>query len=156
VTTQKSLISLVTQLDFVWTLIYQPMPTLIPAASSRINPSGNLLGLSPNAGDHMWMACTVAWKTSLGDSDARNDAVNIMNQISSYVRNAYPGVAASKYRDGYFTPKGYKMIFMNDAMADQPVLQSYGDATYQRLKNIQEAYDMLGLFRHQTNGFKFT
>jgi hypothetical protein len=129
---------------------------MIPAASARINPSGNLLGLSPNAGDHMWMGCTVAWKTSLGDSDAHNDAVNIMNQISTYAQNAYPGVSASKYQAGHFAPEGYNMIFMNDAMADQSVLGGYGDATYQRLKNIQRAYDRMGMFPQRTNGFKLT
>lgn len=130
------------------------MPIMIPAASARINPSGNLLGLSPNAGDHMWMACSVAWKTSLSDSDARTYAIDIMNGVSSYVRNAYPDVLPSKHQAGHVTLAGYDLIFMNDAMADQPVLQAYGDATYRRLKNIQRAYDPMEVFPQRTNGFK--
>jgi hypothetical protein len=155
VTTQKSLISLL-DLDFIWNLIYQPMPTLIPAASARVNPSGNLLGLSSNSGDHMWMACTVAWKLSLGDAEATQMAIDIMNKVSTYVQDVYPGVGASKYQPGYAAPPGYDLIFMNDAMADQPVLQGYGDATYQRLKTIQKEYDQRGIFPQRTNGFKFT
>lgn len=155
VTTQKSLLSLL-EVDFVWNLIYQPMPTMIPAASARVNPGGNLLGLSPNSGDHMWMACTIAWKLPLGDSSAHQMAVDIINGISTYVQEAYPGVEASKYQSGYVAPPGYDLIFMNDAMADQPVLQGYGDATYQRLKHIQKEYDPMGVFAQRTNGFKFT
>ena len=155
VTTQKSLLSLL-EVDFVWDLIYQPMPTMIPEASARINPAGNLLGLSPSSGDHMWMACTIAWKLPLGDSNAHQMAVDIINGISTYVQEAYPDVEASKYQPGYVAPPGYDLIFMNDAMADQPVLQGYGDATYQRLKYIQKEYDPMGVFPQRTNGFKFT
>ncbi|KAE9372168.1 FAD-binding domain-containing protein [Stipitochalara longipes BDJ] len=155
VSTQKSLISLL-ELDFIWTLIYQPMPTMITAASARINPAGNLLGLSPNSGDHMWMACTVAWEFPTSDSNARNYAIDIMNGISTYVHDTYPGVEANNYQAGHVDPKGYDFIFMNDAMADQRVLQGYGDSTYQRLKTIQGAYDRMGVFTQRTNGFKFT
>lgn len=132
------------------------MPSMIKAASARINPAGNLLGLSPNAGDHMWMACTVGWLTDLGDSDARSYAIDIINGISSYVRDTYPGVEANNYQAGHYDPEGYDFIFMNDAMADQLVLQGYGDATYQRLKTIQRAYDRMGVFTQRTNGFKLT
>jgi hypothetical protein len=155
VTTQKSLLSLL-QVDFVWNLIYQPMPTMIPAASARINPAGNLLGVSPSSGDHMWMACTIAWKLPLGDSNAHQMAVDIINGVSTYVQEAYPGVEASKYQPGHVAPPGYHFVFMNDAMADQPVLQGYGDVTYQRLKYIQKKYDSMGVFPQRTNGFKLT
>lgn len=83
-------------------------------------------------------------------------AVDIINGISTYIQEAYPGVEASKYQPGYVAPPGYDLIFMNDAMADQPVLQGYGDATYQRLKYIQKEYDPMGVFPQRTNGFKFT
>ncbi len=152
---QRSLVSLL-QLDFIWILIYQPVPTLIPAASARTNPSGNLLGLSPDSGDHMWMACTIAWESSLGDSDASTMAVDIIDNIASYVQNTYPDVEASNYKAGYLAPLGYDLIFMNDAMADQPVLQNYGNDTYNRLKSVQKKYDQIGVFPRRTNGFKFT
>jgi hypothetical protein len=143
-------------LDFIWILIYQPVPALIATASARINPAGNLLGLSPSSGDHMWMACSIAWKLSLGDSDAGNMAVDIIDNIASYTREIYPGVEASHFEAGYSAPAGYDLIFMNDAMAGQLVLQSYGDATYQRLKSVQKEYDQMGVFPQRTNGFKLT
>jgi hypothetical protein len=155
VETQRSLVSLL-DVDFIWTLIYQPVPTLIPAASATTNPSGNLLGLSVDSGNHMWMACTVAWQLSLEDSAASNMAIDIIDQISTYVERAYPGVEASNYKSGHLPPEGYNFIFMNDAMAGQPVLQGYGDGVYQRLKSVQKAYDQMGVFPQRTNGFKFT
>ncbi len=104
----------------------------------------------------MWMACTIAWKLSLGDSVASTMAVDIINNIANYTRNTYPGVQASNYKAGYVAPPGYDLIFMNDAMADQPVLQSYGNDTYYRLKSVQKEYDQMGVFPQRTNGFKFT
>ena len=152
---RRTLASLL-QLDFIWILIYQPLPALIATASARINPAGNLLNLSPNSGDHMWMACSVAWKLSLDDSDASTMGVDIIDNIASYTRETYPGVKPSNFKAGYVAPPGYDLIFMNDASADQPVLQGYGDAIYQRLKFIQKKYDQKGVFPQRTNGFKLT
>ena len=104
----------------------------------------------------MWMACSVAWKLSLDDSDASTMGVDIIDNIASYTRETYPGVEASHFKAGYSAPAGYDLIFMNDAMAGQPVLQSYGDATYQRLKSVQKEYDQMGVFPQRTNGFKLT
>jgi len=102
----------------------------------------------------MWMACSIAWKLSLGDSDASTMASDIIDNIASYTRETYPAVEASHSKAGYSAPPGYDLIFMNDASADQPVLQSYGDAIYQRLKSVQKEYDQIGVFPQRTNGFK--
>ena len=45
---------------------------------------------------------------------------------------------------------------MNDAMYDQPVLQSYGDDHYQRLKAAHSKYDPDDLFSTRQKGFTFT
>lgn len=45
---------------------------------------------------------------------------------------------------------------MNDAMYDQKVLESYGDATYNRLKATHEAYDPEGFFATRQGGWTFT
>ena len=50
----------------------------------------------------------------------------------------------------------YNPIFMNDAMAGQDPLRSYGDETYQRLKSTHQSYDPLGFFATRQGGFKFT
>lgn len=83
-------------------------------------------------------------------------AVDIIDNVANYTRNTYPGIKASNYQAGCLEPPGYDLIFMNDAMADQPVLQSYGSDTYNRLKSVQKEYDQMGVFPQRTKGFKFT
>tara|TARA_R110002060_G_scaffold19999_1_gene27247 strand:+ start:195 stop:719 length:525 start_codon:yes stop_codon:yes gene_type:complete len=144
------------QPGFIFIFIYQPVPIAIPAASARVNPLGNLLGLSPDNGDHMWMAVTVSWLTTLGDTDAYRIATEIMDNVVKYTKQTCPGVQGSNFKAG-LPDDGYKPpIFMNDAMADQKVLQGYGNETYAKLKNIQKAYDPTGFFPSRTNGFKLT
>ncbi|CZR53974.1 uncharacterized protein PAC_03857 [Phialocephala subalpina] len=141
---------------YQFVLIYQPMPYAIPAASERANPLGNLLGLSTNYGDQMWMASTVSWLTSDGDSSGRSMITDIINDVASYVRAGYPNVKASNFQSGDLQAMFAPATFMNDAMSDQPVLQGYGNATYQRLKSVQKEYDPIGFFPGRTNGFKLT
>ncbi|KAI9048116.1 hypothetical protein LZ554_007911 [Drepanopeziza brunnea f. sp. 'monogermtubi'] len=144
------------QPGFVFTFIYQPKPVAVAVASARVNPLGNLLGLSPDHGDHQWMGVTCAWLTKMGDADAYRIATDLTDSIVSYTKAAYPDALGSNFRAG--TPAdGYKpAVFMNDAMADQQVFRGYGDDTYQRLKSIQEAYDPIQLFPTRTGGFKLT
>lgn len=44
---------------------------------------------------------------------------------------------------------------MNDAMDGQEVLRSYGNATYDKLVGVHEAYDPRGFFSDRQGGFKF-
>ncbi|KAH9218626.1 hypothetical protein DL95DRAFT_423351 [Leptodontidium sp. 2 PMI_412] len=142
------------QPGFIFNFIYQPVPVAIPAASARINPLGNVLGLSADNGDHMWMAATVSWVTKLGDADAYKSATEIMNNMVTYTKQTYPGLQGSNFKSG-LPDDGYQPpIFMNDAMTDQKVLQGYGNETFERLKSVQKAYDPIGFFPARTGGFK--
>ncbi|KAK0127640.1 hypothetical protein ONS96_007164 [Cadophora gregata f. sp. sojae] len=142
------------QPGFILNFIYQPVPNAIPAASARVNPLGNILGLSPDNGDHMWMAVTVSWLTKLGDTDAYRVATEIMDNVVKYTKQTYPGLQGSNFKTG-LADDGYQpRTFMNDAMADQKVLQGYGNDTYARLKSVQKTYDQIGFFPSRTNGFK--
>lgn len=146
--------ALTLKLDMIANFIYQPIPIAIAAASAAINPSGNLLGLNPNNGDHMWMAITVSGLTALEDDDAAQIATDVMNNVVSYTQTKYAGARSSNSRNtdnsGQYTPQ----IFMNDAMAGQNVLQGYGSGTFQRLQSIQNAYDPTGFFFSRTGGFR--
>jgi hypothetical protein len=135
-------------------LIFQPIPHNIPARSAEANPTGNLLNLSANNGDHMWMACTVSWSSSAHDIWAYEKTTDIMNNLVSYTKSTYPDVAASNFRSGTLSDGYMPSVFMNDAMADQKVLEGYGSTTYARLKSIQHMYDPIGLFPTRTGGFK--
>ncbi|CZT42260.1 uncharacterized protein RSE6_02118 [Rhynchosporium secalis] len=139
---------------FIFNFIYQPIPVAIAAASARINPLGNLLSLSADNGDHMWMAISVSWLTKLGDADGNRLATEIMNNVVTYTKQRYAGVQGSNIIKGV-PGDGYRpSVFMNDAMADQKVLQGYGDETFERLKSVQRAYDPMGFFPSRTGGFK--
>lgn len=52
--------------------------------------------------------------------------------------------------------RSYNPISMNYAMGDQRVLESYGNASYQRLKAIHRHYDPTGFFSGRQGGFTFT
>ncbi|PHH78673.1 hypothetical protein CDD80_6485 [Ophiocordyceps camponoti-rufipedis] len=60
-----------------------------------------------------------------------------------------------KHGDRVWITYLYNPIFMNHAMYDQKVLQSYGNETYGRLKAIQKRYDSAGLFSKRQGGFHF-
>jgi uncharacterized protein (DUF2062 family) len=144
-------------ITFIYSLIYQPMPYSIAAASFQVNPAGNLLGLSADSGDHMWMAMTIGWVLSDNDAEAAQQATDIISNIAAYPKIIYPGMKNSNYKAGNLLQEEYSpTVFMNDASADQKVLQGYGDATYQRLKAIQNEVDPIGFFPTRTGGFKLT
>lgn len=147
----------VVDVSSIFNLIFQPMPFGIPAMSARANPAGNLLNLSPDNGDHLWMACTVSWSSPARDAWAYNKTTEIMDNIVKYAQATqarYPGIRASNFKAGAANDDYTPPIFMNDAMADQQVLQGYGSATYSRLKTIQRTYDPSGFFPSRTGGFK--
>lgn len=141
---------------FVYSIAFQPLPYAIPAASQVVNPSGNILGLSPEFGDHMWMEYDISWLSSANDDLAHSMAQKITEDILNYSQATYPGVRNSNYQSGDVMVESYSPVFLNDAMYDQKPFQSYGDGTYDRLKSIQEDYDPSGFFPSRTGGFKFT
>ena len=142
---------------FIFSLAFQPMPYVIPAAS--VAAGGNALGMNPNEGDRMWMEYDVSWLTALGDDDAHSMAMNITATIDEYAMTTYAGVKNSHYNGGDggdLEDAEYRPIFLNDAMYDQMPLQSYEGDNYDRLKSIQKSVDPDGFFATRTGGFKFT
>jgi hypothetical protein len=131
------------------------MPKAIPLASEQVNPVGNVLGLAPEFGDHVWMEYDISWLSSINDDLAHSMARDITDSILQYSKTTYAGVLPSNYESGDVDEVSYNPIFLNDAMYDQKPLESYGQATYDRLKGIQKAYDPSGLFPSRTGGFKF-
>jgi hypothetical protein len=47
----------------------------------------------------------------------------------------------------------YMPLFLNDAMWDQPVMQSYKD--YEKFKTLQKSVDPNGLWSTRAGGFKY-
>lgn len=141
--------------NYVFSMAYQPIPASLAAASVD-NPNGvNLLGLSPEFGDKVFMEYDVSWL--LGSTDQRAAAVitNITEPVQQYGRSKYRGVRPTNYRSGDVDFTNWNPLFMNDAMFNQDPLRSYGDATYNRLRQIQRQRDPNGFFAKRTGGFKF-
>jgi hypothetical protein len=139
----------------IFSIASQPMPHGIPAASRQMNPSGNILGLDPKIGDHVWMEHDISWLSSLVDTVAHAVAMNIKQSIDDYAQKKYNGVKNTNYQEGDVMRGEHNPTFLNDAMYDQKPLQSCQD-TYARLKSIQHKYDPTGFFLGRTGGFKFT
>jgi hypothetical protein len=143
-------------LGFIFSIAFQPLPVGIAEASKTVNPLGNVLGLAPEFGDHVWMEYDISWLSGLNDDLVHSMAMDITDSILQYSKTTYAGVLPSHYQTGDVEEVSYNPIFLNDAMYDQKPLESYGQATYDRLKRIQQAYDPSGLFPSRTSGFKFT
>jgi hypothetical protein len=135
----------------VYSMAFQPFPS----ASQRMNPSGNILGLDPKFGDHVWMEYDISWLSALSDQAAFAVAMNITASIDAYAKAKYTGVRNTGYVAGELEEEEYNPTFLNDAMFDQQPLRSYGESTFERLGRIQKAYDPEGLFPRRTKGFKF-
>ena len=140
----------------VYTIAFQPMPCSIPGASQQINPSGNVIGLDPQFGDHNWVGYNIGWKSSGDDDIAHAVAMNITASIDAYAKEKYNGVTNTNYQAGDVITEEYSPTFMNDGMYDQQVLQSFGPDNYARLKAIQQKYDPVGFFPGRTGGFKYS
>ncbi|KAI0160007.1 putative FAD-binding oxidoreductase [Hypoxylon sp. FL1284] len=113
-----------------------------PISSSAILASeatgGNALGLEPV--NQTWIVLDVGWWDAEDDEKAHDYATSMISRIDD----------ASKSRDKYVD-----YIFMNDAAADQPVIESYGAENVAKLRNTAAKYDPAGVFQHlAAGGFK--
>ena len=76
--------------------------------------------------------------------------------VLEYSRTKYAGVKPTHWKSGDVDVTNYNPLFLNDAMYDQKPVQSYGNKTFQKLKEIQQERDPKGLFSKRTGGFKYT
>ncbi|KAM4057732.1 FAD binding domain-containing protein [Hirsutella rhossiliensis] len=137
------------------TFAVQPMPRGIAEASRRVG-GGNALGLVPGHGDRLWIEYDLAWTSPLCDKKCPAFLKKTAETMLRRHKQEYADIPPTNYVGGDLGFASYNPIFMNDAMADQNVLQSYGDGTYQRLKAIHQDYDPDGFFSTRQGGFKFS
>lgn len=145
-----------TELDnYVFSMAFQPVPTMLANASIS-NPNGvNLLGLDPKYGDKVFLEYDVSWLLSLTDQKAAAAITNLTGAAQDYGRSKYSNVRPTHYQSGGLET-GYNPLFMNDAMFNQDPLKSYGSATYSRLQQIQRRRDPKGFLSKRQGGFKLT
>ncbi|UJO21579.1 uncharacterized protein CLAFUR5_09318 [Fulvia fulva] len=144
-----------TQLDnLIYSLAFQPIPHQLAAASKNAPNGVNLLGLDPAYGDKFFMEYDVSWLVAPTDKYAADSITQMTQPAQDYARSKYGNSPPTNYQSGDLSFTNFNPMFMNDAMYNQQPLQSYGQGTYQRLKQIQQQRDPKGLFS-RTGGFKF-
>lgn len=117
--------------------------TLQPISSKaveigRASNGGNALGLE--AVNQTWLTTAAGWLFPDDDQTVHNAASAIVDQF----------IGAS-------TDKGEHVpyLFMNDASWDQDVFSSYGNASNQKLRRVQQRYDPSLVFQKLVpGGFK--
>ncbi|OTA90182.1 hypothetical protein M434DRAFT_14123 [Hypoxylon sp. CO27-5] len=111
-----------------------------PISSSAVlagqaSDGGNALGLQPV--NQTWLVLDVGWWSPEDDEKAHNYTLSMINKVDN----------ASKSSGHYLD-----YIFMNDAAADQPVIESYGAENVAKLKNTARKYDPNGVFQNLASG----
>ncbi|KAI1080736.1 putative FAD-binding oxidoreductase [Whalleya microplaca] len=99
-----------------------------PISSSAVlagqQRGGNALGLE--AVNQTWLVIDVGWWFPEDDERAANASMSMINKID----------AASKSTGNYVD-----YIFMNDASANQPVIEHYGPDNVAKMREVQSKYD---------------
>lgn len=103
---------------------------------------GNAMGLGPTDRDRIILELQCSWAGAQDDDTLHG----LARQMTDWL-----DVEVPHWNVADRTP--YLPLFMNDAMWDQNVTQSYENHRKYRL--LQQALDPKGLFRERTGGFKY-
>ncbi|KAI0007112.1 putative FAD-binding oxidoreductase [Xylariaceae sp. FL0662B] len=115
---------------------WQPISS--SAALAGQERGGNALGLE--AANQTWLVIDVGWWSPEDDARVTNTSLSIINKIK----------AVSKSTGNYV-----EHIFMNDASADQPVIEHYGPENVAKMREVQRKYDPDRVFQGLVpGGFK--
>lgn len=122
---------------------FQPLPSVTGKKSAA--KGGNAMGLGASDPDRIVLIYQGAWNLPSDDEAA----FKIAREVTSWLDEVVPQWMA----EAGMPLDTYLPLFLNDAMFDQPVLQSYRD--YEKFKALQRSVDPDGLFSTRTGGFKF-
>ncbi|KAL8800473.1 MAG: hypothetical protein Q9200_007233 [Gallowayella weberi] len=123
-----------------YSLVYQPLPSIIASYGAANTTSPNALGLDPAAGPQVLALQAIQWANASDDALITAAAKKIWQQV-----------------DALALEKGLqrRWIYLNYANEDQDPIGSYGAQNVEKLRAVSRKYDPTGLF--QTNvpgGFK--
>ncbi|KAL8812463.1 MAG: hypothetical protein Q9223_007289 [Gallowayella weberi] len=123
-----------------YSLVYQPLPSIIASYGAANTTSPNALGLNPAAGPQVLALQAIQWANASDDALITAAAKKIWQQV-----------------DALALEKGLqrRWIYLNYANEDQDPIGSYGAQNVEKLRAVSRKYDPTGLF--QTNvpgGFK--
>jgi hypothetical protein len=122
---------------------FQPLPSIIGKVSE--SKGGNAMGLTASDPDRIILIYQGAWNLPTDDALA----YSIAKQLTDWLDSVVP----IWLEEAGMSQDLYLPFFMNDAMGDQAVTQSYKD--YKKFKALQRSVDPDGLFSTRAGGFKY-
>lgn len=134
------------QLEAIGTIAFQPMPTLIGAASQAAG--GNAYVLRASDGPRVIIEQNYLWPNASDDATVYNISTQVTDAISRSLPS-YVAEAQAQYRS--VTIERYLPLFVNDANFAQNVYGSFKDVDTMRA--IQEQVDPTGLYSNRIGGF---
>ncbi|KAJ8508275.1 hypothetical protein ONZ45_g9434 [Pleurotus djamor] len=120
-----------------WALTVQPINTGMMAASAR--RGGNPFGLSVADGDQFLLLVSTFW------TDPADDVI-----LKAKTQQFEAWIRATAGQRGILN----RFIYMNYALNTQPVLESFGQVNYDRMKEIKDKYDPGNLLKLWKGGWK--
>ncbi|KAJ8495373.1 hypothetical protein ONZ45_g12898 [Pleurotus djamor] len=120
-----------------WAITVQPINTgMIRAGAKR---GGNPFGLSVDDGNHFLLLFSTFWMDPADDDVMKAKTQEFIEWLTTTG-----------------TERGllHRFIYMDYALDTQPVLQSFGEENYKRMKEIKEKYDPDNLLRLWKGGWK--
>ncbi|KAF7419200.1 hypothetical protein PC9H_001786 [Pleurotus ostreatus] len=120
-----------------WALTMQPINVgMIAAAKNR---GGNPFGLTEEDGDLFLVLISVFWTDPGDDVDMKGATQDLLKWSTDTAKER-----------GLFN----RFIYMNYALNTQPVLESFGQENFDRMKEVKEKYDPRGLLNVWKGGYK--
>ncbi|KAL8675658.1 MAG: hypothetical protein Q9186_007685, partial [Xanthomendoza sp. 1 TL-2023] len=124
----------------LYSLVYQPLPSIITSHGAANTTSPNALGLDPTTGPQVLALQAIQW------TDPADDAL-----ITSAAKEIWQQVDALALTMGMQR----RWIYLNYANEDQDPIGSYGAENLKRLRDVSRKYDPTGLFQKNVpGGFK--
>ena len=122
---------------------FQPLPSLFGKISEA--KGGNAMGLTSSDPDRIVLIYQGAWNLAVDDDLAHG----IARQLTAWLDEVVP----QWMKEAGIPSDTYLPLFLNDAMWDQPVMQSYKG--YEKFKALQRQVDPNGLWSTRAGGFKY-
>ncbi|KAL8770875.1 MAG: hypothetical protein Q9209_003526 [Squamulea sp. 1 TL-2023] len=124
----------------VYSLVYQPLPSVITSHGAANSSSPNALGLDPAAGPQVLALQTIQWANAADDALINEAARKIWVQADELAMKM--GLQR-------------QWIYLNYANEDQDPIGSYGSSNVAKLQAASKKYDPTGLFQNNVpGGFK--
>lgn len=119
--------------NLVWAFALEPLPPKIYGRHAE----ENALGLADRSGSLVVALLTVTWTEACDDALVNDAAKKLMDAIENKAQQL-----------GDLDP----FIYLNYADKDQDPISSYGKASVDRLRAVQERVDPKGIFTNQVPG----